>query len=154
VEVAGGLISQCRFRPEADPWLDASQPIRTTLFVNRATFLLAITILVTQACTVDTRHVAADGMPRNAHALIEGAAQKIQRVAYYAADVGVVGLDPRTLEVIDRNTSHGHRKLADTTANAHGVLAEKEFLARQIVEVVQDSAREALRIRCSAGQWK
>ena len=55
-------------------------------------------------------------------------------------------LEPRTLEVIDRSTQYGHRKLADFAASARGIAAGEhdEFLARQIVEVVQVAARQAV----------
>ncbi|HYC35804.1 MAG TPA: hypothetical protein VEC19_05240 [Usitatibacter sp.] len=55
-------------------------------------------------------------------------------------------MDPRTLEVIDRTIQHGHRKLSDDSGNVKGILSgfHDEFLATQIVEVVQHAAREAV----------
>ena len=55
-------------------------------------------------------------------------------------------MDPRTLEVIDRSTHYGHRKLADDSGNITGLIAgwHDDFLATQIVEVVQHAAREAV----------
>ncbi len=62
------------------------------------------------------------------------------------AFVEIVTLDPKTLAVLDRSTNYGHRKLADETAKLDGVIdgSNKEFLARQIVEVVQASTAEAM----------
>lgn len=55
-------------------------------------------------------------------------------------------LDAHTLEVLDRTTSYGHRKLADETASFRGILApeRKDFLAAQIVATVSASVAEAL----------
>ena len=55
-------------------------------------------------------------------------------------------LDPRSLEVIDRTTQYGHRKLADDSGNLTGIVSgfHNDFLATQIVEVVQSAAREAV----------
>ena len=66
-------------------------------------------------------------------------------VAPYAF-VEIVTLDPRTLAVLDRSANHGHRKLTDEKASLTGIIngSNKEFLARQIVEVVQDSTAEAM----------
>jgi hypothetical protein len=66
-------------------------------------------------------------------------------VAPYAF-VEIVTLDPRTLAVLDRSANYGHRKLADETAKLDGIINgdNKEFLARQIVEVVQESTAEAM----------
>jgi hypothetical protein len=66
-------------------------------------------------------------------------------VAPYAF-VEIVTLDPRTLAVLDRSASYGHRKLTDETAKLTGIIngSNKEFLARQIVEVVQESTAEAM----------
>lgn len=66
-------------------------------------------------------------------------------VAPYAF-VEIFTLDPRSLAVLDRSTNYGHRKLTDETAKADGVLRDenKDFLARQIVEVVQTSTAEAM----------
>jgi hypothetical protein len=62
------------------------------------------------------------------------------------AFVEIVTLDPKTLAVIDRSANYGHRKLADDTAKLDGIIdgSNKEFLARQIVEVVQASTAEAM----------
>jgi hypothetical protein len=66
-------------------------------------------------------------------------------VAPYAF-VEIVTLDPRTLAVLDRSANYGHRKLTDETAKLNGIINgdNKEFLARQIVEVVQESTAEAM----------
>ena len=66
-------------------------------------------------------------------------------VAPYAF-VEIVTLDPRTLAVLDRSTNYGHRKLTDEKASLTGIINgdNKEFLARQIVEVVQESTAEAM----------
>jgi hypothetical protein len=55
-------------------------------------------------------------------------------------------LDPRTLEVIDRTTQYTHRKLADDSGHVTGILAgfHDDFLATQIVQVVQSAARDAV----------
>ena len=60
--------------------------------------------------------------------------------------IEVWALDPRTLEVLDRGTRYGHRKLADFKASLDGIVQgnHSEFLARQIVEVVQGAVREAV----------
>ena len=62
------------------------------------------------------------------------------------AFVEIVTLDPKTLAVLDRSTNYGHRKLADESAKLDGIIdgSNKEFLARQIVEVVQSSTAEAM----------
>ena len=62
------------------------------------------------------------------------------------AFVEIFTLDPRTLAVLDRSANYGHRKLTDETAKADGILREenKDFLAAQIVEVVQASTAEAM----------
>jgi hypothetical protein len=66
-------------------------------------------------------------------------------VAPYAF-VEIVTLDPRTLAVLDRSANYGHRKLTDETAKLNGIINgdNKDFLARQIVEVVQESTAEAM----------
>jgi hypothetical protein len=62
------------------------------------------------------------------------------------AFVEIVTLDPKTLAVLDRSASYGHRKLTDETGKLTGILNgdNKDFLARQIVEVVQASTAEAM----------
>ena len=62
------------------------------------------------------------------------------------AFVEIFTLDPKTLAVLDHSASYGHRKLTDETAKLNGVINgdKKEFLARQIVEVVQASTAEAM----------
>jgi hypothetical protein len=62
------------------------------------------------------------------------------------AFVEVFTLEPKTLEVLDRSANYGHRKLTDETGKANGILyaENKEFLARQIVEIVQSSTAEAM----------
>ena len=62
------------------------------------------------------------------------------------AFVEIVTLDPKTLAVLDRSANYGHRKLTDDTASLTGIIdgSNKEFLARQIVEVVQTSTAEAM----------
>lgn len=66
-------------------------------------------------------------------------------VAPYAF-VEIWVLDPKTLAVLGRSANHGHRKLTDETGKLTGIIngSNKEFLARQIVEVVQTSTAEAL----------
>jgi hypothetical protein len=55
-------------------------------------------------------------------------------------------LDPKTLAVLGRSANYGHRKLTDETAALTGIIngSNKDFLARQIVEVVQTSTSDAL----------
>jgi len=55
-------------------------------------------------------------------------------------------LDPKTLAVLGRSANYGHRKLTDETGKLIGIIdgSNKEFLARQIVEVVQTSTSDAL----------
>lgn len=55
-------------------------------------------------------------------------------------------LDPRTLDVIDRTTQYTHRKLADNSGNITGIVSgfHDEFLATQIVDVVQQAANAAV----------
>jgi len=62
------------------------------------------------------------------------------------AYVEIFTLDPKTLAVLDRSANYGHRKLTDETAKLDGIIsgANSEFLARQIVEVVQTSTAEAM----------
>jgi len=62
------------------------------------------------------------------------------------AFVEIVTLDPKTLAVLDRSANYGHRKLADDSAKLDGVIdgSNQEFLARQIVEVVQSSTADAM----------
>jgi hypothetical protein len=62
------------------------------------------------------------------------------------AFVEIFTLDPRTLAVLDRSANYGHRKLTDETAKLNGIVNgdNKDFLARQIVEVVQSSTAEAM----------
>ena len=62
------------------------------------------------------------------------------------AFVEIVTLDPKTLAVLDRSTNYGHRKLADESAKLDGIIdgSNREFLASQIVEVVQASTAEAM----------
>ena len=62
------------------------------------------------------------------------------------AFVEIFTLDPNTLAVLDRSASYGHRKLTDETAKLNGVINgdDREFLARQIVDVVQSSTAEAM----------
>ena len=66
-------------------------------------------------------------------------------IAPYAF-VEIVTLDPRTLAVLDRSANYGHRKLTDESAKLTGVINgdNKDFLAAQIVEVVQTSTAEAM----------
>jgi hypothetical protein len=60
--------------------------------------------------------------------------------------VEVWTLDPVTLAVLERNASFSHRKLADEKASLAGIVdgSRKEFLARQIVELVTQSADDAV----------
>ena len=62
------------------------------------------------------------------------------------AFVEIFTLDPRTLAVLDRSANYGHRKLTDESAKLTGVINgdNKDFLAAQIVEVVQTSTAEAM----------
>jgi hypothetical protein len=62
------------------------------------------------------------------------------------AFVEIVTLDPRTLAVLDRSANYGHKKLTDETGKLNGVVngTHPEFLAAQIVEVVQTSTAEAM----------
>ena len=62
------------------------------------------------------------------------------------AFVEIFTLDPRSLAVLDRSANYGHRKLTDETAKLNGIINgdNKEFLAAQIVEVVQTSTAEAM----------
>ena len=62
------------------------------------------------------------------------------------AFVEIFTLDPRTLAVLDRSANYGHRKLTDETAKLNGIIngTNPEFLAQQIVEVVQTSTAEAM----------
>jgi len=62
------------------------------------------------------------------------------------AFVEIYTLDPKTLDVLDRSASYGHRKLADETGKLNGIVNgdNKDFLAAQIVEVVQTSTAEAM----------
>jgi hypothetical protein len=62
------------------------------------------------------------------------------------AFVEIVTLDPKTLAVLDRSASYGHRKLADESAKLDGIIdgSNKDFLARQIVELVQTSTADAM----------
>ena len=62
------------------------------------------------------------------------------------AFVEIVTLDPRTLAVLDRSANYGHRKLTDESAKLTGIINgdNKDFLAAQIVEVVQASTAEAM----------
>jgi hypothetical protein len=62
------------------------------------------------------------------------------------AFVEVWTLDPRTLEVLDKHASYGHRKLADERGRIDGIIdgSNKEFLASQIVLQVQESVAEAI----------
>ena len=62
------------------------------------------------------------------------------------AFVEIVTLDPKTLAVLDRSANYGHRKLTDEKASLTGVIngENPDFLARQIVEVVQTSTAEAM----------
>ena len=70
------------------------------------------------------------------------------------AFVEIVTLDPRTLAVLDRSANYGHRKLTDETASITGIINgdNKDFLARQIVEVVQESTAEAMASGILKGQ--
>jgi hypothetical protein len=62
------------------------------------------------------------------------------------AFVEIVTLDPKTLAVLDRSANYGHRKLTDETGKLTGIVngSNSEFLAAQIVEVVQSSTAEAM----------
>jgi hypothetical protein len=62
------------------------------------------------------------------------------------AFVEIFTLDPRTLAVLDRSANYGHRKLTDETGKLNGIVngSNPEFLAKQIVEVVQTSTAEAM----------
>jgi hypothetical protein len=62
------------------------------------------------------------------------------------AFVEIFTLDPGTLAVLDRSANYGHRKLTDETAKLNGIVNgdNKEFLAAQIVDVVQASTAEAM----------
>ena len=62
------------------------------------------------------------------------------------AYVEIFTLDPKTLAVLDRSANYGHRKLTDETGKLNGIINgdNKDFLARQIVEVVQESTAEAM----------
>lgn len=59
--------------------------------------------------------------------------------------IEVFVLDPKTLAVLERNVSHGHRKLTDQTASARRIFdgSNPEFLAAQVVEVVHEAVEEA-----------
>jgi hypothetical protein len=55
-------------------------------------------------------------------------------------------LDPKTLAVLERNVSHGHRKLTDQNASARRIFdgSNPEFLATQMVEVIHGAVEEAV----------
>jgi hypothetical protein len=55
-------------------------------------------------------------------------------------------LDAKTLAVLKRNVSHGHRKLTDNTASARRIFdgSNPEFLASQVIEVIHGAVEEAV----------
>jgi len=59
--------------------------------------------------------------------------------------IEVVALDPKTLGVLERNVSHGHRKLTDDTASARRIFdgSNPEFLANQVIEVIHGAVEAA-----------
>lgn len=59
--------------------------------------------------------------------------------------IEVFVLDAKTLEVLERRVSHGHRKLTDKNASAQRIFdgTNSEFLAAQVVEVVHGAVEEA-----------
>jgi hypothetical protein len=61
--------------------------------------------------------------------------------------VEVFVLDARSLAVLDRSTSFGHRKLTDASGNAMGVTSggdNKEFINKQMLEVIKASIGDAV----------
>jgi hypothetical protein len=72
----------------------------------------------------------------------------VQSMTYVApfSYIEIWVLDPRDLSVIDRQVRHQHRKLADPLAATVDLMQSipKEFLAKQLAEVIESSVRDAV----------